>query len=311
MRITNDIGSITTTIDIDDGANGVFIIVSSWRSIAVNAFSIFTRNHVDVYRRAAIHRSARTVSTTEDTAQVITREFTDSRTGDDVQHRIGIRQAFSRFVFIRHFIIFRFGSGYENRGFFRSSILIAIYRIGCFFTTQIEFVNDQRVTARLLDGECDGTFDRTGGIITTIDTFEVSAGYNQIYAAFHISSSCAAIDIVHVVDTTQNQGHCTILLSLVTGSVYFLDVANVATVVCGSRISANIRHRYRGSATHISFGIRTSEDIYDMSADQLGYSLSRTIVLRIVMIINTYIGTRITLTSTVTTAKYVVDDIIS
>ena len=72
MGVTNNLCLITTTIDIDDGTNSVCIIVSSWRIIAVNLFSILTRNHVDVHRRTAVHSSTGTIATTESTAQVFT-----------------------------------------------------------------------------------------------------------------------------------------------------------------------------------------------------------------------------------------------
>ena len=122
----------------------------------------------------------------------------------------------------------------------------------------------------------------------------------------------SAINIVHVVNATQNQRHITVLFGFVSSTIDILDIANDTTVVSGSRISANIRHRHRGTAAHVTLRITATEDIHDMTAHQLGDSLAGTVVRgRSVIVINTHIGTWITRTGTVTTAEDIIDNIVS
>ena len=212
IGITSDIGSITTTKYISYNTQ-IFGVRCSLRNIKTqrshdgrNSRSrMFTRYHIDIHRRAGIHRGR--------CAQATTEYFADIGAGDDVQFGLSVGEGMSSIfcrIGDRSLIAFCCWIGYSMHfsGSWLQNLLtrfcldiftliIAIDRVGSLVTTQIELINLDRLTARFLHVHRDFTLHGTTQVITAKHLAEVAVSDVQRDVTIH----------VRLVSTRKQQGH--------------------------------------------------------------------------------------------------------
>ena len=308
--VAHDVCLLAAAIDIGDVAQGILISVFARCVVAVDALGIFACNHVDVHRRTAIHHGSRTEAAAEHAAQVLAGGLADAGTGDDVQD--GVAVELGRGV-IRGGGIDGSAVGQGCAGHQRAVhvLLIAIYRVGSLIAAQVECVYLQGVTARFLDGDSDGALDGSGYVVAAEDALEASAGDDEVHAAIHMGVTGTAIDVVHVLHTSQYQRHVAILLGLVAGAVDFLDVALGATAV--PAVGTGVGHGDGCAAAHVALRVAAAEYIMYMAAHELRLCLAGAVVRwRAVIVVYTYVCTWVdegVCALTVTAAKHIVNDV--
>ena len=121
--------------------------------------------------------------------------------------------------------------------------IITVFWVSSLITTEIEFVNPDRLTiTRFLDIQNNMTSDSTIQSITTKHFSEVSAGNSQFHISIHVGIICTAVDNRNQCSilTAQDDIHVTIDIGILTCTDQFINLYRTICQSAWTGINRNI-----------------------------------------------------------------------
>ena len=214
---------------------------------------------IDIHCRITHHHSTLTIAATIDVADTGKRLDIDLRISKELS--FGILSAGSRdgstVAIVQPYRI--------NGSRCGTCVLITIDRVRSIVTTAIQFTDDDRTTANLLDIHCDGATDGSAQVVAAEHTVEGTIGDIQRHITLNVGSLSATVGCIQSRNTSHVQ-FCLGIHRCTLSTAVCLIYTEVTTAVF-------IQHR-DGCYAHITLRIRTAKDAVNRTAEDVHGSLT-------------------------------------